>query len=391
MTADIVVSYAFGVDDLLADELVELGHPSEVVKPGKLLVHACTPNDVVSLNYLTRQASRLFLLAWMGEAESLDDIRACADEVDYTRYMTPDQTFGVKGVRAGEHEFTSTDIGAYVGAAVVDCFQARHGVRVRANLDAPDVQFYAELSDSHFMITVNTTGESLIRRHARPFQHFAPMRPNLAATLLRMSSFDRGVTMLDPMAGGGTIPTEACMMARRIPSGYFRDEWAFERLHCIDDGAFARVREKALSGIVPSETKLGACDKYPRSVEGMRGNFAAQGLFDDIHAWEDMAETLDRVEVGEYDTLVTNPPYGIRIGNPRVVRRLYDAFPKAAMDKGIREIVVTTPRRAYICDGLIAAGYEIAESRQIRYGGLWSWIVRAIAPDASTEPPHGAV
>ncbi len=382
--ADVVVSCAFGVDDLLADELGELGHSSEAVKPGKLLVRDATPDDVVSLNYRTRQAGRVFLLAWVGEAESLDDIRACADEVDYTQYMTPDQTFGVKGVRYGEHDFTSTEIGAYVGAAVVDCFQARHGVRVRANLDAPDVQFYGELSDRHFMITVNTTGESLIRRHARPYQHFAPMRPNLAASLLRMSSFESGVGMLDPMAGGGTIPTEACMMLREIPSGYFRDAFAFERLHCIDDAAWARVRAEALAGIVPSSVRLGACDKYPRSVEGMRGNFAEQGLADDIRVWEDMAETLDGIEVGEYDTLVTNPPYGIRIGNPRVVRRLYDAFPMAALDKGIREIVVTTPRRTFICEALTGAGYDVVETREIRYGGLWSWIVRAVTPDASS-------
>mgnify|MGYP006419659151 FL=1 len=382
MRTDAAVGCAVGLEDLVTEELGELGYQAEYIKPAKLLVRDVGSDDVVSLNYLTRQATRVFLMAWIGEAESVGDIRACADEVDYTQYMTPEQTFGVKGVRSGEHEFTSTDIGAYVGAAVVECFQARHGVRVRANLDEPDVQFYAELRDSHFMITVNSTGESLIRRHARPFQHFAPMRPNLAATLLRMSSFESGVGMLDPMAGGGTISTEACMMVRKIPSGHFRDSFAFERLHCVDEGSYARVRAEALSQIVPCSTKLGACDKYARSVEGMRGNFAEQGFGDDIRTWEDMAETLDGIEVGEYDTLVTNPPYGVRIGNPRVVRRLYDAFPIAAMDKGIREIVVTTPRQANICHALTAAGYKVVEQRHFLYGGLWSWIVRAVAPDA---------
>jgi 23S rRNA G2445 N2-methylase RlmL len=382
---DVVVACAVGLEDLVTEELGELGHEAEPVKPANLLVRDVDSEGVVSLNYLTRQATRVFLMAWVGEAASPEDIRACSAEVDYTQYMAADQTFGVKGVRVGEHDFTSTDIGAYVGAAVVDCFQARHGVRVRANLDAPDVQFYAELRDSHFMITVNTTGDSLIRRHRRPYQHFAPMRPNLAATLLRMSSFDKGVSTLDPMAGGGTISTEACMMARDMPAGYFRDKWAFERLRCIDDGVFAQVRDRALSSIVPSETKIGACDKYLRSVEGMRGNLTAQGLADDIHTWEDMAETLAGVEVGEYDTLVTNPPYGVRIGNPRVVRRLYDAFPKAAMDKGIREIVVTTPRQANICNALTEAGYEVVEQRQFLYGGLWSWIVRAVAPGTAAS------
>ncbi len=380
---DAVVGCAVGLEDLVSEELAELGYAAELIKPAKLRVPDVTGEDVVRLNYLTRQATRVFLLAWVGEASSLDDIRACADEVDYTLYMTPEQTFGVKGVRSGEHEFTSTDIGAYVGAAVVDCFQARHGVRVRANLDEPDVQFYAEVRDSHLLITVNTTGDALIRRHTRPFQHFAPMRPNLAATLLRMASFTAGVSMLDPMAGGGTISTEACMMARNIPSAHFHDGFAFERLHCIADGAFDRVREKALAEVVESSTKLGACDMHPRSVEGMRGNFAAQGLADDIQAWEDMAEALDGVDEGDYHTIVTNPPYGIRIGNPRAVRRLYDGFPMAAMDKGVREIVVTTPRQANICHSLTDAGYKVKEQRHFLYGGLWSWVVRAVAPEVS--------
>ncbi len=176
------------------------------------------------------------------------------------------------------------------------------------------------------------------------------------------------------------------MVARNIPSAHFHDGFAFERLHCIEDGTFDRVREKALAEVVESNTKLGACDMHPRSVEGMRGNFAAQGIANDIHAWEDMAETLDGVEEGEYHTIVTNPPYGIRIGNPRATRRLYAAFPQAAMDKGVREIVVTTPRRENICHALSDAGYEVTEQRHFLYGGLWSWIVRAVAPDGRKAP-----
>jgi hypothetical protein len=54
------------------------------------------------------------------------------------------------------------------------------------------------------------------------------------------------------------------------------------------------------------------------------------------------------------------------------------------LDKGIREIVVTTPRRTFICEALTGAGYDVVETREIRYGGLWSWIVRAVTPDASS-------
>ncbi|GIX06989.1 MAG: hypothetical protein KatS3mg115_1392 [Candidatus Poribacteria bacterium] len=199
----LVVSCESGLEALLIRELDRLGYAAERIKPAKVLVRGRDLSDVIRLNFWVRQANRVFLLLWAGEVGSLEEVREAAGTVPYSRWMGPDQTFGVVGVREGVHDFTSVDIGREVGAAVVEHFLKVARVRVRAHLDAPEVQFFAELSDRHLMILLNTTGEPLTRRHPRRYQHFAPLKPPLAAALLELSSFRKGPPLLDPMAGGG--------------------------------------------------------------------------------------------------------------------------------------------------------------------------------------------
>ena len=117
----------------------------------------------------------------------------------------------------------------------------------------------------------------------------------------------------------------------------------------------------------------------------MCGNFAVQGVADRIDAWQDDAGLLENVEPGSYRLIVTNPPYAIRVGSPRVVRELYGRFPQAAMDKGVEEIVVTTPRSAWMVESLQQAGYRIREVRRILYGALPSTVV--VATSSPTESP----
>ncbi len=228
------------------------------------------------------------------------------------------------------------------------------------------------------MILVNTTGASLIRRHRRVFQHFSPLPPTLAAALLSLSSFPGAMGLLDPMAGGGTILTEAAMVAEGIPPGAHVEGFAYDRVRCFDRESAARVAYEAPHGLGTwRSSQLGGCDTSPKSVLGMRDNFAAQGHMSRIKSWQDDAGSLQGVVAGRYQLIVTNPPYALRIGSPRVVRELYDRFPKAAMDKGIHEIVVTTPRSAWMVQSLQGSGYEIVEVRRILYGARSSTVIRA--------------
>ncbi len=374
----LVVSCEHGCEDLLMEELRELGYSSEYLKPSKVLVESKDFNDAIRLNFFLRQANRVFVLLFLGEVRTLGDIEKFSESLDYSAFMLSEQTFAVRGVREGNHNFTSMDIARVVGSSIVEHFLSEKGARVRANLKEPDVEFYAELSGEQFIITLNTSGESLHKRYKRPFQHFAPIKPTIASSMIRLSSFFSRRNLLDPMAGGGTIPEEACLAAKNVPAGYFRKSYAFQRLGFLDSGLLEKLKDSAEKKIRKCDVRICSADRFRKNLNGMRMNFEAVGVGSELFSCLGNAETLDYIGRGEYSLVVTNPPFGLRIANPSVVRRLYEKFPKAAAKKGIEEIVMLTPKRRVVAQCLENAGYEISHCRRILYGRLESFIVKAV-------------
>ena len=168
------------------------------------------------------------------------------------------------------------------------------------------------------------------------------------------------------------------MIALGMAPGAHVDGFAFEHLRGIDAGALTRIQDgEGRPDASQTEAKIGACDLTDLSLRGMRANFAAQGVSDRIESWKGDAGGLDHVDVGSYPLIVTNPPYAIRVGNPRAIRALYGRFAKAAMDKGVERLVVTTPRSAWIVESLQQAGFRIGEARRILYGALPSTVIVA--------------
>ncbi|GIX06988.1 MAG: hypothetical protein KatS3mg115_1391 [Candidatus Poribacteria bacterium] len=152
------------------------------------------------------------------------------------------------------------------------------------------------------------------------------------------------------------------------------------------------LRAEAERNVRPCDVRIGACDHSPKNVRGMLANFQAFGIAGEVRVWQDDARLLKGVQAGEYRLIVTNPPYGLRIGNPRVVRELYRAFPLAAQDRGVEEIVLITPQRGWAQESLEAAGYRITETFRFLYGSLETFLLRAVIPSRgeSTGKPATA-
>ena len=375
-----------GLELLQVAELHALGYEAEVLKPSKVLVRRRDEHDIVFLNYHLRQMSRVLLILKRCEVESLDDIAQVAAELDYAPFLTTAQTFGARGVRIGDHDFTSTDIGRVVGGAVIDFFLRTRGERPAVHLDAPDVWIRAELSDTTLVIAVDTTGDSMIRRHSRVFQHFAPLRPTIAAAMLSLGGFGADKPVLDPLAGGGTIPAEAALTRMNVPPGYFRESFAYERIPCIEHPPAEELHAQAMENFRACDVRIGASDRATNSLRGMASNFDRMGVADAITLWEDDAERLEGVERGDYRLLVTNPPFGQRIGRPALVKRLYDRLPVLAAEKGITEIVTMTPNGGWMVAALEQAGWTITHRIRFLYGDLPTMMYRAVLDPGGDSP-----
>jgi putative N6-adenine-specific DNA methylase len=196
--------------------------------------------------------------------------------------------------------------------AICDKFRAQTGVRPSVDTVNPDVRIHAFLEAERFTLYLDTSGEPLFKRGARMAGGEAPLRENLAAGILRLAGWTPDVPLLDPMCGSGTFLIEAARMARGIPPGYRRG-FGFEKLRNFDATAWKRIRSQAEAGMRPGASAgIFGSDLYGEALKLARENLAAAELLDAVVLKQ--ANALEISAPSGPGVLVTNPPYGVRLG-----------------------------------------------------------------------------
>ena len=125
-----------------------------------------------------------------------------------------------------------------------------------------------------------------------------------------------------------------------------------------------------------NELKVFSGDRYERSIDGMKENFTRFGLENNITIFHGDAETLDYLKPGDVSCIVTNPPYGMRIANPGVVKALYKNLARSCADKHIEEIVAITPRRHQWITSFTSNGYKLDFMQRFYFGRLNVYMMR---------------
>jgi putative N6-adenine-specific DNA methylase len=187
-------------------------------------------------------------------------------------------------------------------------------VRIHAYLTADECQFY-----------VDTSGAALYQRGFRQASVEAPLRENLAAGILQLTGWQPGMPLLDPMCGSGTFLIEAALMALDIAPGS-RRKFGFENLRNFDAKAWASLKEAARKRARPASPMLIlGSDSDFRAVRAARQNLEAAGLSNVVQV-----QQMDALEVaapaspeGLTGILLSNPPYGVRIGEDEELAAFY--------------------------------------------------------------------
>jgi len=205
--------------------------------------------------------------------------------------------------------------------AVCDRFRADTGLRPSVDTTEPDVRIHAFLEAGRFTIYLDTSGEALFKRGWRQTQGEAPLRENLAAGILALAGWRPGLPLLDPMCGSGTFLAEAALMALRIPPGASRS-FGFEKLRSFDARLWESVRARALGQRAPVHAlPIFGADLYGEQLKLARTNLAALGLQDVVSLKQ--ANILELPAPTQAGIIVTNPPYGVRVGDQEELGKLY--------------------------------------------------------------------
>ena len=170
-------------------------------------------------------------------------------------------------------------------------------------------------------ISADSSGDLLHRRGWRLESGKAPMRETLGAAMLLASGWaDANAPLVDPFCGSGTIPIEAALLARRIPPGHTRD-FAFRHWPGHDDAVWRQTLKDLEAGTKPAAAaKIVASDRDAGAIESAKANAARAGVANDI-TFE--TKPLSAIEPPADAWLITNPPYGVRVGDKSALRDLY--------------------------------------------------------------------
>jgi len=362
---EFVATSTQGLEDVVAEEIKEI--TGKRVRAGRGRVEfEGSLREMYRVNLRSRCANKVLLLLSRGTAETLEEIYRISKEVDYTEIISGHQTFAVRATRIGEHPFTSPEIAAEVGRAIIDSFRESTGRRLKVNLDDPDVEIHVLLRDDEFILSVNTTGESLHRRGYRRYEHPAPIKPTLASSLIRLSGWRASSSFLDPMCGSGTIPIEAALMAMGTKN---ERTFAFEKLKIHDEELFREEKERGVNKEIPE--KITGLEVSPKHLKGAMENASAAGVLEHISFIEGDAKRMEKYLDFSPEFMVVNPPYGIRSSRKGAIRDLYQGFMKSAerISEGTVLVVITAAEKE-LKEALEKVDAELKEERFALYGDL---------------------
>lgn len=139
-----------------------------------------------------------------------------------------------------------------------------------------------------------------------------PMQETVAAAIVRLSGWSGTTPLCDPMCGSGTLLCEAIMHARHMPAGYLRKHFGFENMPEFSQEIWEEIKTDADSKIIdlPSGLILGN-DQDTRAIEATRANLAVLGIDNQVRLTRKDLRTIPDLSG---TTILTNPPYGIRLG-----------------------------------------------------------------------------
>jgi 23S rRNA G2445 N2-methylase RlmL len=244
------------------------------------------------------------------------------------------ETFRVTCQRIGEHAFTSVQVQKHAGQAIVD----KYGKKV--SLKSFDVNVVCDVIGSRCYVGVQLTRESLHKRFERLFNHPAAIKAPLAYGMLKIAGVNDGDVLLDPFCGGGTIPIEAAQV------------W---------DGRITIFGSDINNGF----------------LEGARRNAKAAGVEKHISFRIADARRLEEFYDSNIDRIVTNPPYGVRMGREKNLRETYFNFLNSAskiMKPDSRIVTISLKATAFRNTVFQTKRFKLVHERVVETGGLYPHI-----------------
>jgi len=323
ITKKFFAQIADDIKELGAQEISELG-AQEISPEYRGISFTASKEALYQINYSARLASRILAPIVSFNCRTTDQLYKKAKQINWTDFFSNENTFAIFSNVSNSKINNSHYASLCLKDGIVDSFREISGERPDIDSKKPDIWLNLYIRKDKAIISLDTSGGSLHRRGYRKDSLSAPIQETVAAAIIRYTQWNGTVPLYDPMCGSGTLLSEALMHYCKIPSGIFREHFGFEFLPDYDKSLWTKIKKELDRQIreLPKGYIYGS-DVSSKAVETARMNIQNLQYGNKIKL-----EVLDfRNSKGlENGVIITNPPYGIRMGDRQELVHLYKSL-----------------------------------------------------------------
>ena len=314
-----------GLEALLAEDLTAAGVKDLKAIPGGVHFVADWPT-CYAVNLHSRIATRILWRVAHGRYAKEDDIYKLALDSPWGKWFAATQTIRVD-VTAVKSPLKSLEfITLRIKDAICDRFRADTGKRPNVDTREPDVRMHGFITADECTLYIDTSGAPLYQRGLRQKTVEAPLKENVAAGIIRLSGWQPGMPLLDPMCGSGTFLTEAAQMALNIAPGAGGRSFGFQRLKNFQLGVWKDMLDEAMDVEKPAAfAGIYGSDISPVSVRAALANLDRAGLLPAVKLSSGDILEIEAPPRGEgaAGIMIANPPYGERLSEQEELAAFY--------------------------------------------------------------------
>ena len=322
MSINLIATTTFGLEAVVKRECQARGFENIKTSDGKVEFTG-TEADIVKANMWLRCAGRVWVKMDTFKAVTFTELFDQTKALPWADWIPEDGKFTVVGKSVKSTLFSVSDCQAIVKKAVVEKLKQTYHTDW---FDETGASYTIQVGILKDVVTlaIDTSGSGLHMRGYRANALDAPLKETLASAMIQLSYWRKNRILLDPFCGSGTIPIEAAMIARNIAPGIHR-KFASEEWERIGKDLWKKARVEAYQAInYDVMPEIYGSDIDPDAIELAKANAEKAGV-DDCITFE-VKPCQEIVLPGKYGVMITNPPYGERIGELKEVENMYRAL-----------------------------------------------------------------
>jgi putative N6-adenine-specific DNA methylase len=328
-TITLIAIETFGLEAVVKREIQAMGFEHIKVSPGKVEFEAQV-EDIPRANLWLRAADRVLLKMGEFKAVTFEELFEQTKELPWEEWITEDGKFTVTGKSVKSMLGSIRACQSIVKKAVVERLKAYYQTEWFEET-GPEFTIQVSMLNDIATLTIDTSGSGLNRRGYRKQAGQAALKETLAAGLVLLSFWNKDRLLIDPMCGSGTILIEAAMIARNIAPGLKR-EFASEKWPAIPRYAWHSAKRDAHEAVIKDlPLKIQGYDIDPEAITASKANARSAGVGGDITF--EQKDIKDLWIDSQYGIVISNPPYGVKMGELQELNQMYISIHKTFRKK----------------------------------------------------------